>query len=218
MPHDDEYDQIEAEFMERNPGYAARMTENVDPQQMQLYPLTLAQQYPLAQVPAPTEPLLTRRVAGLPVWSWGVGVVGAAAAAYYYYTTTQKKVTPNTSTPALGSGDDDVSSSGGFRTSRGEFAGKLKSVLQKNGIAAQTTIYDDADAAKKKLKQVSPLVTMQCKGARVPLKELDRFAKREGLTAVEHDAGVVGFYPGVGKKGKAWEQYIDDLRNDGQEV
>jgi hypothetical protein len=52
----------------------------------------------------------------------------------------------------------------------------------------------------------------------VPIKELDKFAKREGLTAVEHEGGVVGFYPGGGKKGKAWEEYIDDLRDAGQKV
>lgn len=217
----DEYDQIEQDFMERHPGHAARMTESGEQtQQMQFFPMEIAnQQYPLAQVPPPAEPLLSRRLAGVPVWGWGVGLAGAAGIAFYLLS--QKKVTKNPSdeneSPALGSGDEEPRR-GGFQASRSEFAGKLRGCLQKNGIEAQTTIYPDADDAKKKLKQVSPLVTIQVKGAKVPLKALDTFAKRDGLTAIEHDAGVVGFYPGGGKKGKAWEEYVDALRDEGQSV
>jgi hypothetical protein len=208
----DEYDQIEAEYMEKHPGHATPAM------QMQLYPMSMAvhqQEYPLAQAPAAPEPLLQRRVAGLPVWGWGLGLLAAGGAAYLLLKK-KKEVEKN--------GDDDASGGAdlpalpaGWQPSRSGFGDRLKVVLSKNGIADKTTIYVDADEAKKKLKQVSPLVTIQCK-TKPPVKELDKFAKREGLTAVEHESGVVGFYPGGGKKGKAWEEYIDALRDDGQKV
>lgn len=207
----DEFDQIEADYMEQHPAHAPPSM------QMQLYPLSLVQQHSLAQVAqqAPAEPLLQRRVAGLPVWGWGL-VVGGAGVAYYLFTKSQASVAKNT-------GDDESSESAfpalppGQRASRTDFCNRLHPILQKNGIADKTTVYSDADEAAKKLKQVSPLVTIHCK-AKPPIKELDKFAKREGLTAVEHEGGVVGFYPGGGKKGKAWEEYIDDLREAGQKV
>jgi hypothetical protein len=208
----DQYDQIEAEYMERHPAQAPPSF------QMQLYPMSMAQQqsYPLAQVP-PAEPFLQRRMAGLPVWGWGVGVAGLGFA-YYLYTQTQVAKNPDGSpSESTGSGDSPALPAG-WRPSRSGFCDRLHPFLQKNGIAEKTTVYGDADDAAKKLKQVSPLVTIQCKAAKVPIKELDKFAKREGLSAVEHEAGVVGFYPGGGKKGKAWEEYIDALREEGQKV
>jgi hypothetical protein len=226
----DEYDQIEAEYMARHPAqaramdeydlieaeYMARHPAQAPPSfQMQLFPLGNMAQHPLAQVPPPTEPLLRRRVAGLPVWGWGLGVVGAASFAYYLFT--QKKVTANDGDSSSGSADLPALPAG-WEPSRTGFCTRLQPFLQKNGIADKTTVYSDADDAAKKLKQVSPLVTIQCKATKVPIKELDKFAKREGLTAVEHDAGVVGFYPSGGKKGKSWEEYIDALREEGQKV
>jgi len=200
-------------------------------EQPQFYPLSYAQQgpAPLAQAPAPDQSLLTRQFGPLQVWGWGaLALIGGGA--YYFYSQSQKKPAKN----GEGGGEVEANGSshegtGGFRTSRSEFAGKLRGYLQKNGHAdvvlydptsrrtGSMTIFGDADDAKKKLKHVSPLVTMQCK-TRPPVKDLDKFAKREGLSAVEHEDNVVGFYPGGGKKGKAWEQYIDDLRDDGQEV
>jgi len=209
----DEYDQIEAEFLDRHPGYAPSMT----PPQMQVFPLSLAQEqaYPLAQTPPPAEPLLTRRVAGVPVWGWGAGAVVVGGIAYYFLTK-EKSVAKNTG-DAVG-GEDLPALPAGWSPSRGKFCDRLKPQLTKLGIGQSTTVYSDADDAKKKLKQVSPLVTLQCKGVKVPIRELDKIAKREGLTAVEHEQGVVGFYPGGGKKGKEWEEYIDALREAGQEV
>jgi hypothetical protein len=206
----DEFDQIEADYMEQHPGQAPPSM------QMQLYPLSMAQQqqYPLAQVPPP-EPLLQRRMAGVPVWGWGLGAAAAAGLAYYLLNK-NKAVAKNP--------EDESSSESAFpalpagqRASRTGFCDRLNPFLQKNGIADKTVVYSDADEAAKKLKQVSPLVTIHCK-VKPPIKELDKFAKREGLTAVEHEGGVVGFYPGGGKKGKAWEEYIDDLRDAGQKV
>lgn len=206
----DEYDQIEADWMERHP---SQMSPGM---QVQLFPLSLAQPLPLSQVaPEPEPPILQRRVAGLPVWGWGLGVVGAGVA-YWLYSKSQS-VTPNTGAGEDLGGDDSPPAEG-WKTSRTSFCQKLRPFLQKNGIMDKTTIYDDADEAAKKLKQVSPLVTIQCKAAKVPLKELDKFARREGLTATAHDNGVVGFYPAGGKKGKAWEEYIDALREEGQKV
>lgn len=211
----DEFDQIEAEYMEQHPALAPPSM------QMQVYPLATVPQYPLAQVPANVvaspEPLLQRRIVGVPVWGWGLGVIGAGLA-YYFLSKNGGKVEANPSVEATSGSDDQTASAPGWKTSRTEFGNKLQPWLQKHGLSDKTTVYIDADMARKKLKQVSPLVTIQCKGVRIPIKELDKFARREGLSAVEHGDGVVGFYPGGGKKGKAWEQYIDDLREEGQEV
>jgi hypothetical protein len=209
----DEYDQIEADYMDKHPGHAT------PGMQMQLYPLSMVQQqqpqmYPLAQVPATPEPLLQRRLAGVPVWGWGLGLIAAGGAAFFFLNK-KKKVEKNGG--ESDSGGDLPALPAGWQPSRSGFGDRLKVVLHKNGIADKTTIYTDADEATQKLKQVSPLVTIQCK-TKAPLKELDKFAKREGLSAVEHEGGVIGFYPGGGKKGKAWEEYIDALRDDGQKV
>ena len=206
----DEFDQIEADYMEAHPASAPPSM------QMQLYPLSMAQQqqYPLAQVPPPPEPNLQRRMAGVPVWGWGLG---AAAAGLAYYLLNKSKTVAKNPGDESSSGADFPALPAGQRASRTGFCDRLKPFLQKNGIADKTTVYSDADEAAKKLKQVSPLVTIHCK-VKPPIKELDKFAKREGLTAVEHENGVVGFYPGGGKKGKAWEEYIDDLRDAGQKV
>lgn len=214
----DEYEQIEMEWMERHPGLAPPSIA----QQMQLYPMPVSTpMYPLAQVPTtpePAAPLLQRRLAGIPVWGWGLAAGGLGLA--YYLLSGSKKVEANPSSGESGVGDTSESSeSSAWRPSRSAFGDRLRLNLQKNGIAEKTVVYTDADEARKRLKQVSPLVTIQCKGvAKIPVKELDKFARREGLTAVEHDSGIVGFYPGGGKKGKAWEEYIDALRDEGQEV
>lgn len=226
----DEIDQIENDWWEKHPMTAPPSAQA----QLQLYPMDMAgQPYGLAQTPVQPEPLLARRIVGVPVWGWGLGLGGAALA--YYLWQQQQKVTRNPG-GGVGSprGDDDDSGSGGVQTSRTTLGGKIRMCLQKNGVtskivdgsgktiagsdADKTTIYTDADEAKKKLKQVSPLVTIQCKGVRPPMKELDKLARRDGLSAIEHDSGVVGFYPGGGKKGKEWERYVDALRDEGQTV
>jgi hypothetical protein len=79
------------------------------------------------------------------------------------------------------------------------------------------TVYTDADEAKAKLKTVSPLITLKC-AVRMPITDLDKMCRREGLMCVEHEEGVVGLYPTTSKRGKQWEQYIDALRDDGQTV
>lgn len=209
----DEFDKIEADFMEAHPGYAADIAP-ASP--MQIFPMSIATEHPLSQVhvPPPEVPIHQRRFAGVPAWGWGLGVVGAAGLAYWLYS--RKSMTANT-------GDDSASTDAGdttpegWRPSRSGFGEHLKKCLEKAGALGQTTIWIDADDAQKKLPQVSPLVTIQCKTT-VPLKELEKLAKREGLSAIEHDAGVVGFYPGKGKKGKEWESYVDDLRDAGQRV
>lgn len=180
---------------------------------MQLFPMSLANEYPLAQVmPVVSEPLLQRRVVGVPMWGWGLGVVSAAGLAYWFFG--RSKVTAN---PEAADTEDLPALPSSWQPSRSGFGERLKVCLQKCGVAEQTTIYIDADDAQKKLVQVSPLVTIQCK-TKPPMKDLEKLAKREGLTAVEHDKGVVGFYPGTGKKGKTWEGYVDSLRDDGQKV
>ncbi len=219
----DEFDRIEAEWEAKHPNWRRDAEEDdEDGAQLPFYPLSPSQQYPLAQVPptgpaTASEPVLTRRIGPLPVWGWALlTVVGGGVGYYFYSQKDEKKVTRNRGSSNEGMGDD-AEPSTGFRTSRSEFADKLHGHLRKNGMAEKVTIYRDADEAKKKLKQVSPLVTIKCQ-MRPPLKELDRFAKREGLTAIEHDDNAVGCYPRGGNKGKAWEDYTDALRDDGQEV
>lgn len=212
----DEYDRIEQEFMDQHPGYATPVMQ-MHQHGLQLYELPGSPEtYPLAQTPAP-EPIYQRRLAGIPVWGWGLGALGALGALYFY--TQQRQVTKN-GEDSSESGEDSSSARlpSGWQPSRSAFGDRLRSHLQKNGLADKTTIWTDADEAQKKLKQVSPLVTIQCKATKIPLAELDKFAKREGLSAVSHTDGVVGFYPGGGKKGKQWEEYIDALREEGQKV
>jgi hypothetical protein len=209
----DEFDQIEADFMEQHPGYATASPAVAN--QLQVFPMSMANEYPLAQVmPVAPEPILQRRIVGVPVWGWGLGAVGVAGLAYWFLG--RNKVTANPET-ASDSTEDLPSLPSGWQPSRSGFGERLKACLQKCGVADQTTIYIDADDAQKKLVQVSPLVTIQCK-TKPPMKDLEKLAKREGLSAIEHDAGVVGFYPGTGKKGKSWEGYVDDLRDAGQKV
>lgn len=213
----DEFDLMEEELMRRFPQEQEQelpVFPMAPPAPMQLFPLTPGQEFPLAQTP-PAEPLLQRRIAGLPVWGWGVGLA-AAGGLWWYFNNKRESVTPNEGDSS--SGGDVPALPAGWRPSRSAFGDRLRGFLQKNGISDKTQVWTDADEAQKKLKQVSPLVTIQCKAPKVPVKELDKFAKREGLSAVEHGEGVVGFYPGGGKKGKAWEEYIDALRDEGQQV
>jgi len=237
----DELDQMDQDALDNMRMREAHAQQEAEAQQAQLYPLSYAT-HPLAQVPATQPPavptpapssLLTMPIGPLPLWGWGaIALLGGGA--WYLYSKSSKVSKNDGDGSGTGYVSPNGSSDGGgrFETSRSGFASKLRGYLQKNGHAdavvfdpkdprrtGSIVIYGDADDAKKhKLKHVSPLVTMQCKGGRLKLADLDRFAKREGLSAVEHESDIVGFYPGGGRKGKAWEEYVDALRDDGQTV
>lgn len=181
---------------------------------VQLFPIPLGQ---MAPTPEPEPSLLARRFLGLPAWAWGVGILAAGGAGYYYYS--QKLASNDGEEP-----DADESSStgaaedgGGFTTSRSAMGDKIRAWLDKRGLGTQVTVFTDADEAKKRLKQVSPLITLKSTTT-IPIAELDKVCRRDGLMLIEHDGGVVGLYPTTSRRGKAWEKYIDDLRDEGQTV
>ena len=183
------------------------------PMGLPTYPLALAQ----AEVAeAAAGSFLTRPVGPLPVWGWGLTVAGLGALGYFVYRSTKEEVTPN-------DGESEPrqlpasTGSGKWEPSRGAFADQLRPWLDQRGLGKASTVYETAEDAAKKLKHVSPLVTMKCT-AEVPLKDLEKFCKAEGLLPIAHEGGVIGFYPGTGKRGKAWEDYVDLLRDDDQEV
>lgn len=182
---------------------------------VQLYPIPLGQTEP---TPEPEPSLLARRFLGLPAWAWGVGILAAGGAGYYYYS---QKLAANdgdesdAEEPSLDGGADE--SGGGFTTSRSAIGDKIRVWLNKRGLGSQVTVFTDADEAKKKLKHVSPLITLKT-SAKIPVAELDKILRRDGLSLTEHDGGVIGLYPTTSRRGKAWEKYIDDLRDEGQTV
>jgi hypothetical protein len=182
--------------------------------------------YPLAQVPPAPAPaqttgttFFTQKLGPLPVWAWALGLAGTAAGGYFFWTQT-RKVSANTGE----SKDDEAghalpadTESSGWRPSRTEFAGQLNRFFTRKGLSGKVHIYPDADEASGKLKQVSPLVNVKWDGYKAD-KELEKLCKREGLSVIAHE-GSVGFYPAAsGKKAKAWEEYIDLLRDDGQKT
>lgn len=182
---------------------------------VQLYPIPLGQTAPVTE---PEPSFLSRRILGLPTWVWGIGILAAGGAGYYYY---NQKLAQN---DGGDEGDDESSvepsdrgDAGGFTTSRSAMGDKIKEWLGKRGLTSQVAIFTDADEAKKKLKQVSPLITLKT-SASIPVAELDKVCRRDGLMLVEHDGGVIGLYPTTSRRGKAWEKYIDDLRDEGQTV
>jgi hypothetical protein len=183
--------------------------------------------YPLAQVPPVPAPaqtgttFFTQKVGPLPVWAWALGLAGTAAGGYFFWTQT-RKVSAN-----AGESKDDEASHGhalpadtessGWRPSRTEFAGQLNRYFTRKGLSSKVHIYPDADEASGKLKQVSPLVNVKWDGYKAD-KDLEKLCKREGLNIIAHE-GSIGFYPAAsGKKAKAWEEYIDLLRDDGQKI
>jgi hypothetical protein len=113
-------------------------------------------------------------------------------------------------------------SNGGWEPSRSRFAELLERYYQRQGHAQHAKVWHDAEDAKSKgkLKFVSPLVNVEVKDSKMVKVDpaLTRFCRREGLNPVAHSDGSIGLYPHNSKRGKAWEEYIDALRDDGQKV
>jgi hypothetical protein len=194
------------------------------PEPIPLYPLQLVQ--PAA---AQTEPrgLLLRRYGGVPGWAWGLIGAGLLGSGYMFYRS--RSLQPNgeggSEPPAPGLGDvvpltNTGTSDGGWRPSRSSFAIALERYYAKKGMSSHVKVWVDADDAKKSgMKFVSPLVNVQVKSGGLKADDaLQKFCRREGLNAVQHEDGSIGLYPHTGKRGKAWEDYIDALRDDGQQV
>jgi len=201
---------------------------------------------PLYQIPttslagAPPQPggvaeqpgvvgLATRQVGPLPVWAWaliGGGVIGTG-----YFAMKGRGVEKNESseskaaTPSIGdviarAVTPNESSSGGWAPSRSRFAEQLQRYVDKKGLTENVTVWHDADDAKKAgMAFVSPLINIQVKSGGVkPDAAMTRFCRREGLDPKAHQDGNIGLYPHSTKRGKEWEEYIDALRDDGQNV
>lgn len=188
----------------------------------------------------PTEPgimgFLKRRWGPLPTWAWLLVGGGVAGGGYWYWKKSQGAPTKNGSggdedeppkigqrMPVLSNGDGDhEEAGGGWAPSRSSFAAKLQGYFDKKGLAPHVVVWHDAEDArdKGKMRVLSPLVNVQVKDAKTVKVDtaLQRWARREGLDPRTHQDGSIGFYPHTGKRGKAWESYIDDLRDDGQSV
>jgi len=242
----DEIDEMENEYFERQAASEQAMlaegghpmtVQGIDgmpqqyyaPEGQRYYPLSLAQGV-LPGTIGPTGPvqpatdgnILTARYAGVPGWGWGLITIGVLGGGYYLYK-------HGMTTPNEGEKDDDdrpalpppPADEGGWSPSRTRFGHQLTSFIGKRGLPAKDIkVYTDADEAKRYCKPVSPLITLKCStSTTLPMADLEKLCKKEGLTATDHGSGVVGLYPNpTGKRGRAWERYIDDLRDDGQTV
>lgn len=238
---DEEMDQMFAE--QHQQGAPAVMQPQIEP--VPLYSMQLAQAPASPQAPgmqldpqgAATTPdgLLKKKWGPLPVWAWGLIGTGVLGTGYFVYRS-MKKVTPNGSgdeddappklgqivSKMLGSGEPSGgSSSSGWEPSRSRFAEQLERYYQRKGQSQHVKVWHDAEEAKEQggLKFVSPLVNVQVKHGTVKLDQpLTRFCRREGLNPTAHPDGSIGLYPHASKRGKEWEEYVDALRDDGQQI
>jgi len=168
------------------------------------------------------ENVFTKKIVGIPVWGWAAGLAVLGGGFYLY---TQMK--PGGAL-ALAKNDDSEDESNEpaavqpnrkWSPSRSSFGTKIDSFLKKNSVRG-AKVYLDADDAAKSIKTPSPLITLRVPRSS-PLHTNPEFialCEADGLKPVETAEGVVGLYPGKGKMGKAWGKYIDDLRDEGQEI
>lgn len=184
-----------------------------------VYPLSLA------QVPAPIQEtgFLQRKMGPLPVWGWLVTAVGTGIGGYF--------ILQNIKAPTKNSRDDEDDdaasyalpdegeSAGGWRPSRSAFADQVTRYFAKAGVAGAKVFSDADDAKRAKLKEVSPLINIRFESPYKADKGFEKLCKKEGLSVFAHGDGTVGLYPATtGKRGKQWEDYVDALRDDGQEI
>lgn len=168
--------------------------------------------------PVPTSPeargLLTRKFLGLPVWGWGIGIAAVAGGAWWW--TNQQKASHNPE-PAPPE-PMPIPEETGWSPSRSRFGEVIRRHFQRRGITDKAHVYTDADDAKRKLKHVSPLITIKVDAPYKVDKDLEKLCRREGLRPIVHEDATIGLYPVTGKRGQEWERYIDALRDDGQTV
>lgn len=220
----DEFDQIENEYLERveaqrapsQPYPLVPVAAPVpQPPPIPLYDISLAQ----APEQQPQESILTRRVAGLPMWSWGL--IGTAALGAGWYFLRQGKIESNPEPQRQERPRAFAAAPEQWSPSRSRFGESLERWMAGRSVSkGDVKVYMDADEAKAHVKPVSPLVTMKCStSVKVPVDELQKFCAEEGLCATDHGSGVIGFYPAEsGSRAQEWESYIDALRDEGQTV
>lgn len=188
-----------------------------------LYPLSLAH---LGQQPSPAAGMLgfvKKKVGPLPVWAWAALGVGVAGGGWYFLSRRKKSEDSGEEGSASLSQNDSGGDSApaGWSPSRSSFAAQLQRFFDKKGLTQAVVVWHDAEDAQRKgkLKFVSPLINVQVKDKSVKVDAaLQKFCRREGLNPTQHDDGSIGLYPHTGKRGKAWEDYVDALRDDGQQV
>ena len=222
----DEFDQIEGEYFERVQVRRSGLEQAyplapvpaqpvvAQPAPIPLYDISLAQ----APEQAQQESLLTRRVAGLPVWSWGLIGTAAIGAGWYFWKQGKVVSNPPESPPVM---RPLPAVEEGWSPSRSRFGDSLGHWMKRHSIPARdVTVYTDADEAKRHVKPVSPLVTIKCAASvKMPMDDLQKLCAEEGLCATDHGGGVIGFYPAEsGPRATEWESYIDALRDEGQTV
>ena len=168
------------------------------------------------------ENILTKKVGPLPVWGWAAGLAILGIGGYYVYTQLQPGGALAKNDESKDEDEDDaapVRPNGQWSPSRSGFGTQVDSFLKQNGIKG-VKVFLDADDAAKVVKTPSPLVTLRTNRA-APLHTNPQFValcEAEGLKPIETADNVVGLYPNRGKRGKAWEKYIDDLRDEGQSI
>lgn len=169
--------------------------------------------------------ILTKKYGGVPVWGWALAAAAVGGVGFVVYHKVLKKNEPGplTSNDGEESDEDEASSSrsrsSGWSPSRSSFGEQLEKLFKDHGIRG-VRVYIDADEAAKSIKTPSPLITMRVpKTANlITHHAFIKACEEEGLRPVETAEGIVGLYPNKGKRGKAWEQYIDDLRDEGQQT
>lgn len=217
-------------------GYQAAFHQGPYPYPAGSYPMDIVSPNTLPQTWAPyngqhgvgtedddNENVLTKKIAGVPVWGWAAGLAVLGIGGYVVY----KQMQPGGMLAKNEDEDEDeaeedeaeLRANKKWKPSRGEFAPKIEAFLKKNGIRG-VKIYTDADDAAKTIKTPSPLITLRAPRS-AALHTNPAFVavcEEDGLKPVETADGIVGLYPGKGVRGKAWGKYVDDLRDEGQEI
>jgi len=179
------------------------------------------------------ENILTKKIAGLPVWGWGA-IAAVVGGGIFLYTQTKPggMLAKNDAEPDEDDSDDDdeiESNRGGWSPSRSRFGKQIDAFLKQHGILRGVRVYiDSGDAVKAGIKTPSPLITLRTQKSHSLHTDAGFVAlcNEEGLNPIETSDNIVGLYPykstkklkrGEQDRGKAYEGYIDDLRDEGQE-
>lgn len=221
---DDELDNLEG-FDEREEAPLAPQAHAQAAPPVPLYPLSLAQLGQQAEAGGGVIGFAKKKIGPLPIWAWALvgGVAGTGAFLYLRKRSSSSSSSgeSESSVERNPSSDDESSEPTGWSPSRSSFASQLQRHFEKKGHGNSVVVWHDAEDAQKKgkMKFVSPLINVEVKDSSVKVDAaLQKFCRREGLNPIAHSDGSIGLYPHTGKRGKAWEEYVDALRDDGQQV
>jgi hypothetical protein len=183
------------------------------------------------------ENILTKKIAGLPVWGWAT-IAAAGVGGWLLYKQMQPggmlaKNDPDSGDAGPGGDPDDgdavEANKSGWSPSRSGFGAKIDAFLKDHKVRGARVYIDADDAAKAGLKTPSPLITVRTQKSH-PLHTDAAFVAmchEDGLNPIETSDNIVGLYPrkstkklkrGEHDRGAAWEKYIDDLRDEGQQI